>query len=133
MAGFSANPNVPALGVAVGNFLGTCLALRLVDRLGRRRLLLGATAAASVALSMLAVSLGQIHMKDVVDGQGDVPAGEQAGAWAYVSLVMVSGLRDAAAARLTACMQMIAFIFSYALGLGIIPVCAGRSDTLTAC
>jgi hypothetical protein len=79
------------------------------------------------------VSLGQIRMKDVVDGQGDVPAGEQAGAWAYVSLVMVSGLRDAAAARLTACMQMIAFIFSYALGLGIIPVCAGRSDTLTAC
>jgi hypothetical protein len=76
--------------VAVGNFLGTCLALRLVDRLGRRRLLLGATAAASVALSMLAVSLGQIRMKDVVDGQGDGPAGEQAGAWAYVSLVMVS-------------------------------------------
>ncbi len=120
MAGF-ANPNATAIGIAAANLLGTAVAMRLVDRIGRRALLLYTTAAAAVALAFLATSLGMVDMKDVVDSVPPVLAesvsagsgsGSSAGApapaqhlgWAYASLA-----------------GMILFTLFYALGLGIIP------------
>jgi SP family myo-inositol transporter-like MFS transporter 13 len=97
MAGFKANPNSAAISIAVANLIGTAIALRLVDRIGRRKLLLRATAAATVALTALAIALSQIDTGDVVDAaQSATTVGDAviehppAGAWAYVSLVAVS-------------------------------------------
>lgn len=93
MAGFS-NPNAAAVGVAVANFIGTVIAVRIVDVWGRRRLLLHATAAASVSLALLAFALAHINMGDVVDG-GDKPPQTTTG-WAYASLGAVSAATHSA-------------------------------------
>lgn len=103
MAGFKANPNVAAIWVAIANFVGTAIALRLVDRIGRRTLLLRATAAATVALALLALALGQIDTGLATDGTAKGLASRPS-AWTYVCLL-----------------SMVFFLFFYALGLGIVP------------
>lgn len=102
MVGFVANPNFAAIWVAIANFAGTAIALRFVDRLGRRKLLLYATAAASISLMCLAVALGQVN----TGGVTDIPSEDRQGigAWPFICLV-----------------AMVFFLFFYALGLGIIP------------
>lgn len=90
MAGFKTNPNAAAISIAVANLIGTALALRLVDRIGRRRLLLHALAAAVIALIGLALALGQIDTGDVTDGSAPTDEHGGASAWAYVSLIAVS-------------------------------------------
>ncbi|UZJ57439.1 hypothetical protein CBS101457_006759 [Exobasidium rhododendri] len=110
MAGFKANPNSAAIAIAVANLIGTAIALRLVDRIGRRKLLLQATAAATIALIGLSIALSQIPTGEVTDSQamktddGAILEHPPAGALAYVSLV-----------------AMVFFLFFYALGLGIVP------------
>lgn len=111
LAGFRTNPNSAAVAVAVANFIGTALAMRFVDRWGRRRLLLSATAVAAVCLALLALALGMIDTGDVVDDALDQAAGTAAdvgksgGPWPYLCLS-----------------AMVLFLFFYALGLGIVPV-----------
>ncbi|CEH14966.1 Predicted transporter (major facilitator superfamily) [Ceraceosorus bombacis] len=130
MCGFVANPNLAALGVALANFVGTLIALRLVDRLGRRRLLLGATAACSIALAALAFSIGRIRLGDVTDGR-DVLKGTMTGASSSSESSVASLLHGRQNARdqespgpwaYASLAAMTLFIFCYALGLGIIPV-----------
>ncbi|KDN39621.1 general substrate transporter [Tilletiaria anomala UBC 951] len=112
MAGFSKNPNATAIGIAVANMVGTIGAMRLVDSLGRRKLLLWTTAAAAVSLMLLAGSFSLIRMEDVTDGfqptagAGSGASGDPEGVqgWAYVSLA-----------------AMVLFTLFYALGLGIVP------------
>ncbi|PWN35820.1 general substrate transporter [Meira miltonrushii] len=104
MAGFNANPNFAAIWVALANFIGTVIALRLVDSIGRRKLLLRATAAATVSLAFLAISLGQIDTGSVTDQAGTPPPTANPSAWAYISLI-----------------AMVFFLFFYALGIGIVP------------
>ena len=104
MAGFNANPNLAAIWVALANFIGTVIALRLVDSIGRRKLLLRATAAATVSLAFLAISLGQIDTGSVTDQTGIPPPSAHPSAWAYISLI-----------------AMVFFLFFYALGIGIVP------------
>lgn len=89
MAGFHANPNVAAIWVAVANFAGTAIALRLVDRMGRRTLLLRATAAATVALACLAIALGQIDTGDVTDSARLPDTPSSTGIWPYICLIAV--------------------------------------------
>lgn len=127
MAGFKTNPNAAAISIAVANLLGTAIALRLVDRIGRRRLLLNATAAATIALACLAIALSQIDTGDVTDSEGvaSADAHPPAGPWAYISLFAVStGTRQQLAwppLTLPIPAQMVFFLFFYALGLGIVP------------
>lgn len=90
MAGFHANPNLAAVSIAVANLIGTALALKLVDRIGRRRLLLNALAAAVVTLIGLSIALLQVSTKDVTDAAEVSPDHTGASPWAYVSLVAVS-------------------------------------------
>jgi SP family myo-inositol transporter-like MFS transporter 13 len=93
MAGFHANPNLAAVSIAVANLIGTALALKLVDRIGRRRLLLNALAAAVVTLIGLSIALSQVSTNDVTDAAEVSPDPSGAGAWAYVSLIAVSNNR----------------------------------------
>lgn len=91
MAGFKTNPNVAAIWIAIANFAGTAIALRLIDRVGRRTLLLRATAGATVALACLALALGQIDTGEVTDSA--TPIGVEhppPGAWTYICLLAVS-------------------------------------------
>lgn len=107
MAGFNANPNLAAIWVALANFIGTIAALRLVDSIGRRKLLLRATAAATISLAFLAISLGQIDtgsVSDQSDTTPSTPPSVHPTAWAYISLI-----------------AMVFFLFFYALGIGIVP------------
>lgn len=104
MAGFNANPNLAAIWVALANFIGTVIALRLVDSIGRRKLLLRATAAATVSLAFLAISLGQIDTGGVTDHVGTSPPAVHPSPWAYICLI-----------------AMVLFLFFYALGIGIVP------------
>lgn len=112
LAGFRTNPNSAAVAVAIANFVGTAIAMRFVDRWGRRRLLLNATAVAAVCLALLALALGMIDTGDVVDDEavGKVAAAVtdktgNGGPWPYLCLT-----------------AMVLFLFFYALGLGIVPV-----------
>lgn len=89
MAGFKTNPNVAAIWIAVANFIGTAIALRLIDRTGRRMLLLRATAGATISLAFLAIALSQIDTGEVTDGGlGDVNQAAP-GAWTYICLLAV--------------------------------------------
>jgi SP family myo-inositol transporter-like MFS transporter 13 len=90
MAGFHTNPNLAAVSIAVANLIGTVLALRLVDRIGRRRLLLNALAASVVTLVALSIALSQVNTGDVTDSAAISPDHPAASAWAYVSLTAVS-------------------------------------------
>lgn len=103
MAGFKNNPNTAAISVAVANLVGTAIALRLVDRIGRRKLLLNSLAAAIVALILLAISLSQIRMDDVIDSSTGIAEGVDhpaVSAWEYLSLIAVS---DQSIPRLKQC------------------------------
>lgn len=95
MAGFE-NPNAMAVGIAVANLMGTVIAIRLVDKVGRRRLMLYTIAFAAVSLGFLATALYNVDMKDVTeqpashsgsDSSSATPAGHAG--WAYASLTAV--------------------------------------------
>ncbi|GAA5915886.1 hypothetical protein JCM6882_001750 [Rhodosporidiobolus microsporus] len=98
-------PAAFACFVAVSNFLSTLVALRLIDRIGRRKLLLRTLVGMVVGMSILAGSFALIPSTPAAP----VPAGEllaraaPAGAspWAFVALA-----------------EMVFFCCSYALGLG---------------
>ncbi|CAO1626121.1 unnamed protein product [Sympodiomycopsis kandeliae] len=104
---FDRNPNGFAVLIALANFIGTIVAMRFVDSLGRRRLLLWTTAAMGVALSLLAGTFAMIGNQggDVVDPTSSSPtAPHAANPWAIITLAL-----------------MVLFTLSYALGQGIVP------------
>lgn len=55
IAGFKSNPNSFAILIAVANFAGTLIAMRLADLWGRRKLLLWTTALMCLCLALIAV------------------------------------------------------------------------------
>ncbi|KAN0061068.1 hypothetical protein ACQY0O_006803 [Thecaphora frezii] len=103
MAGFIANPNAAAVGIAVANSIGTFTGMRMVDRVGRRQLLLRATAGTVVSLMLLSFSLSMVDVGPTT-GSSTIAAAPAAGLWAYLSLFF-----------------MIVFTLTYAVGLGVLP------------
>jgi SP family myo-inositol transporter-like MFS transporter 13 len=102
MAGFVANPNAAAVGIAVANFLGTAVSMRYIDGWGRRKLMLYTTAAMTVSLVLVSIGFSQIDLGPV-SGSPEA-ANEAHSAWPYWTLIC-----------------MVLFTLSYALGLGIVP------------
>ncbi len=107
MAGFIANPNAAAVGIAVANFIGTIIAMRYIDGWGRRKLLLYTTAAMAASLALVAIGFSQIDLGPITGQPSTEQAAAVAGsgsAWPYITLSF-----------------MVLFTLSYALGLGIVP------------
>ncbi|SNX82545.1 related to myo-inositol transporter [Melanopsichium pennsylvanicum] len=103
MAGFVANPNAAAVGIAVANFMGTIVSMRYIDGWGRRKLLLYTTCAMTFLLALVAIGFSQIDVGPIT-GDPDITQTTTGGAWPYLTLAF-----------------MVAFTFAYALGLGIVP------------
>ncbi|ORY65659.1 general substrate transporter [Leucosporidium creatinivorum] len=95
-------PAAFALVVAVSNFICTIIALRLIDHLGRRPLLLRTLVGMIVGMLLLSFSFFFIPPLD--DGEEGDPTPQGPSAWAYLSLL-----------------GMTVFCSSYALGLGNVP------------
>ncbi|SOV06572.1 related to myo-inositol transporter [Ustilago sp. UG-2017a] len=104
MAGFVANPNAAAVGIAVANFVGTVVAMRYIDGWGRRKLLLYTTAAMTFCLVLVAIGFSQIDLGPVSGAPDAETISSSRSAWPYWTLV-----------------SMVLFTLSYALGLGIVP------------
>ncbi|GAA6016308.1 hypothetical protein JCM10207_000464 [Rhodosporidiobolus poonsookiae] len=101
-------PAAFACFVAITNFLFTIVALRLIDRLGRRQLLLRTLVGMLVGMTLLAVSFIFIRVKPDGDGapqaeeEGVVPrAAGEANPWAFVAVF-----------------SMVIFCSAYATGIG---------------
>ncbi|GAA97708.1 uncharacterized protein L969DRAFT_91119 [Mixia osmundae IAM 14324] len=97
-AGFD-KPAAMAIFIALSNWICTMIALRLIDRVGRRTMLLRTLASMTAGAALLAFSFIFINTHQAVDLQA-----KGASAWAYLALI-----------------GMIWFCASYALGLGNIP------------
>ncbi|BGP33421.1 hypothetical protein JCM10296v2_005222 [Rhodotorula toruloides] len=90
-----------AIFVALSNFLSTIVALRLIDRMGRRALLLRTLIGMLFGMSLLAFSFVFIHLK--ADDAVQEAAAAQSGSspWAFVAIL-----------------AMTIFCAAYALGIG---------------
>ncbi|GAA5909383.1 hypothetical protein JCM8208_005724 [Rhodotorula glutinis] len=92
-------PAAFAIFIAVSNFVATLVALRLIDRVGRRYLLLRTFIGMVICMALLAFAF--LFIPDgAVEGPGDEP-GEGTSPWAFVALA-----------------AMVGFCASYALGVG---------------
>ncbi|CDR36107.1 hypothetical protein NBRC10512_004988 [Rhodotorula toruloides] len=90
-----------AIVVALSNFLSTIVALRLIDRMGRRALLLRTLIGMIFGMSLLAFSFVFIHLK-ADDAVQEAAAGQSGPSpWAFVAIL-----------------AMCIFCVSYALGIG---------------
>lgn len=97
------SPATFALLIAISNFFCTLLALRIVDRTGRRTLLLRGLVGMTIGMVVLSISFGFISDSAPLNVEGEV--GEpRAGAAAVVSLIGMTG-----------------FCCAYALSLGNVP------------
>ncbi|KAK8087074.1 general substrate transporter [Apiospora phragmitis] len=102
LLGFSI-PTLTSLSVAVSNFVFTVAALLLIDRIGRRRILLYSIP--FMVLGLLLSAGGFWFIKLPNDGLGGIPESGE----------------SAAAAAVTILTSMIVFVAAYALGLGNVP------------
>lgn len=84
-AGFKSNPTRASIAIAIANFVGTAITMKIVDRLGRRKLLLRTIIGVVVGLGLLGWSY---HMLGEGNEEGDV--NEAVSGWAWVSLISVS-------------------------------------------
>ena len=107
--GFSV-PTLTSLSVAATNFVFTAAALWLIDRVGRRRILLWSVP--FMVLSLLCCSAGfRFFNLEPADGDGDGASPTTA--------TTGNGRRDAAAAAVLA--SITAYVAGYAVGLGNVP------------
>lgn len=103
MVGFE-SPTLTSLTVAVTNFVFTLVALGLIDRIGRRRILLY-----SVPLMMIGLLLAAFGFSFMTLGQSSEVEGATTGSKGYeaaASVVLVS---------------IMVYVAAYALGLGNVP------------
>lgn len=100
VVGFN-SATLTSLTVAVTNFLFTLVALGLVDRIGRRRVLLYSIPVMMVGLLFTALGFSSLSIKDTQPGSRLEPGAEGA---AYVIL-----------------MSIMMYVASYAIGLGNVP------------
>ncbi|KAG5974842.1 hypothetical protein E4U55_008007 [Claviceps digitariae] len=95
------NPTLTSLTVAITNFLFTLVALALVDRIGRRRVLLYSIPFMMVGLLLTAFGFSSLSVRDT---QPDTPLQPGAKGAAYVILISI-----------------MMYVASYAVGLGNVP------------
>ncbi|GAA5849989.1 hypothetical protein JCM9279_004872 [Rhodotorula babjevae] len=96
-------PAAFAIFIAVSNFVATLVALRLIDHVGRRYLLLRTFVGMFLGMALLSFAFLFIPVDiRVVDGAGEVPSSNASTSpWAFVALA-----------------AMVGFCASYALGVG---------------
>ncbi|KAI9760310.1 MAG: fatty-acyl coenzyme A oxidase [Chaenotheca gracillima] len=100
MVGFD-NPTMAALSVAVTNFVFTMVAFVLIDRAGRRRILLGSIPIMVIGLILCAVAFSFINLSSAT--QTADPTGRST-IWPLIILI-----------------SMIIYVCGYAIGLGNVP------------
>jgi SP family myo-inositol transporter-like MFS transporter 13 len=109
LLGFSV-PTLTSLSVAATNCIFTVLALLLIDRIGRRRILLYSIPFMALGLLLSGFGFRSIDMPPTSDARDSAPATRDGSSPAT---------RDGAAMVILA--SMITYVASYALGLGNVP------------
>ncbi|TVY19520.1 Myo-inositol transporter 1 [Lachnellula arida] len=109
MLGFS-SPTLTSLSVAVTNFLMTCIALGLIDRVGRRRILLWSIPI--MAVGLLFCATGFIFIRMPADLNSENPSSDSARDEIPLS---------ERTAPLLVLVSIMIYVGSYALGLGNVP------------
>src|SRR5690349_11948281 len=105
--GFS-SPTLTSMSVALTNFIMTCVALVLIDRVGRRRILLYSIPIMAVGLLFCAV--GFLFISLPADLNAENPSASDS-AWAKVPL-------SERTAPLLVLVSIMLYVGAYALGLG---------------
>lgn len=108
--GFS-SPTLTALSVALTNFIMTCVALQLIDRIGRRRILLWSIPFMAFGLLLCSVGFWFISLPE--DFNADNPSATPE---AFESVPLTERY-----AELLVLISMIIYVGAYALGLGNVP------------
>ena len=108
--GFS-SPTLTALSVALTNFIMTCVALQLIDRIGRRRILLWSIP--FMAFGLLLRSFGFWFISLPENFNADNPSATPE---AFESVPLTERY-----AELLVLISMIIYVGAYALGLGNVP------------
>ena len=104
------SPTLTSLTVAIMNFLMTCVALILIDRIGRRRILLGSIPIMSIGLLLCSVGFHFITMPSDFNSKNpssssaheEIPLSERTAPLLVLASVML-------------------YVAAYALGLGNVP------------
>ena len=104
------SPTLTSLTVAITNFLMTCVALVLIDRIGRRRILLGSIPIMSIGLLLCSVGFHFITMPSDFNSKNpssssaheEIPLSERTAPLLVLASVML-------------------YVAAYALGLGNVP------------
>lgn len=110
LIGFS-SPTLTSLSVALTNFVMTCVALQLIDRIGRRRILLWSIP--FMAFGLLACSVGFHFITLPSHLEADNPSATSAG---FKSVPLHERY-----AELLVLISIIIYVGAYALGLGNVP------------
>ncbi|KAH8687773.1 MFS sugar transporter-like protein [Tricladium varicosporioides] len=105
------SPTLTSLSVAVTNFCLTCVALILIDRVGRRRILLWSIPI--MAIGLLFCAAGFVFISLPADLNADNPSAS-ADAWQKIPL-------SERAASLLVLISVMIYVGAYALGLGNVP------------
>lgn len=100
-------PTLTSLTVAATNFVFTVLALLLIDRIGRRQILLYSVPFMVVGLLMAAVGFRAVHIPSSSPSSSATTTGNHGGGGGGAPLVILT--------------SMLLFTASYALGLGNVP------------
>jgi len=101
MLGFR-SPILTSLSVAGTNFIFTLVVFHLIDRLGRRRILLASIPVMIAGLVLCSVAFRNIHLQ--TDSMVEIPEESTIQPWAVVILV-----------------AMVTYVAGYAVGLGCVP------------
>jgi SP family myo-inositol transporter-like MFS transporter 13 len=105
------SPTLTSLSVAVTNFLLTCAALLLIDRVGRRRILLYSIPI--MALGLVLCSVGFLYIS-IPSGFNSKNPSSSAAAWQEIPL-------SERTAPLLVLASVMLYVGAYALGLGNVP------------
>ena len=103
-----ASPTMTALSVALTNFIFTCAALVLIDRVGRRRILLLSVPIMAVGLLLCSVGFLFIHM----------PTNESGASSSTLSSRAEDDALSTNTAPLVVLASVMLFVAAYALGIG---------------
>lgn len=105
------SPTLVSLVVAVTNFVMTCAALKLIDRIGRRRILLSSIPVMAIGLFLCAIGFVFIELPTDIDSIDSSPA--------------AAAQEDMPLSKRTAPMLVLVsimlYVGAYALGLGNVP------------
>ncbi|KAI9673299.1 MAG: hypothetical protein M1829_004364 [Trizodia sp. TS-e1964] len=104
MVGF-ASPTLTALVIAIANFLFTLLAFTLIDRLGRRRILLWSISIMVIGLALCSIAFGFVKLPERPARNSDTSKDTAAaGLWPWLILA-----------------SMAIYVCGYAVGMGNVP------------